>query len=307
MRIAVCFSSDANYAQPLAVTLASIFFHKSASDELFIYILDGGILEADKAIIHAMAAQAGANVRFLPVGEDAFSHAPMQTQSGTLFHLSKAAYYRILLAELLPQEDKVIYLDCDIICRASLAELYAQDMGTDWIRGVADIDEKKNTQRLSLEHYINSGVLLINLKVWRAEHVQKKCLAFIRDHADIIILHDQDVLNVVCQGRISLLEDTWNAQFLKTRKRANTHFNSIAKSANIIHFIGTHKPWHIGFRLPFFKKEYFSYLKLTPYYKDFMREYRKASVLFFLWHSAYSHGYRRWYLCCVRVWKKKEE
>lgn len=308
MRIAVCFSSDANYAQPLAVTLASIFHHKSAEDELFIYVLDGGIRDEDKAIMHAMTAQAGANVRFLPVGEDAFSHAPLQALGGTHSHITKATYYRILLAELLPQEDNVIYLDCDLICKSSLADLYAQGGGGEyWICGVPDIAEQQQAQRLGLEHYVNAGVLLINLKAWREHCVQEKCMAFIRDHADIIVLNDQDVLNMVCKGHISLLDDTWNLQSCKTRgKEYAFRFGSIANSANIIHFIGSRKPWHIGCRLPL-KNEYFIYLKLTPYYKDFMRKYRRASLQHFLYHSADNNVYRRWYLCGVRVWKKKEE
>lgn len=304
MRIAVCFSSDAGYARHLAVALASIFHHRDVTDELAVFILDGGIAEADKDVLHAMAVQNGATIRFLPVSKDVFFDAPIQTLGGTLSHVSKAAYYRILLAELLPEEEKVIYLDCDLVCRSSLAELYAQDMGTDWIRGVVDIDEKRHAERLGLERYVCSGVLLLNLKAWREEGVQEKCMAFIRDHADVIVLHDQDVLNVVCRDHLSYLDKTWDAQACETRQGRLSGFNDIARTANIIHFIGGRKPWHPGCRHPF-RKEYFRYLRLTPY-RDFVWEYRKAWLRYLLWHTRYSHGRRRWYLLGVRIWQKKD-
>ena len=134
--------------------------------------------------------------------------------------------------------------------------------------------------------------------------VQEKCMAFIRDHADVIVLHDQDVLNVVCRDHLSYLDKTWDAQACETRQGRLSGFNDIARTANIIHFIGGRKPWHPGCRHPF-RKEYFRYLRLTPY-RDFVWEYRKAWLRYLLWHTRYSHGRRRWYLLGVRIWQKKD-
>ena len=55
MTIELCFSSDNNYVQHLTVALASVFHHRSASDELSICVLDGGISESNKSMILAFA------------------------------------------------------------------------------------------------------------------------------------------------------------------------------------------------------------------------------------------------------------
>ena len=303
MRIRVCFSSDDNYVQHLVVALQSVVVSRRSDDELEIYILDGGIALEKKTLLYEMAQREQVVIHFVAVDGKKFLDAPIQTVQGTHSHVTLATYYRLLLPELLPHVDKVIYLDCDLVCRSSLAELYAQDMGTGWICGVVDIDEKRHTERLGLERYVCAGVLLLNLKAWREEGVQEKCMAFIYDHADVIVLHDQDVLNVVCQEHLSYLDKTWDAQACETRQGHISGFNDIARTGNIIHFIGGRKPWHPGCRHPY-RREYFRYLKLTPY-RNFVWEYRRQWLRYVLWHTKYSHGRKRWYFLGIRVWQKK--
>ena len=303
MSIEVCFSSDDNYVQHLTVALASILYHKNTSDMLSVSVLDGGIKENHKRLLQDFVLQKGGSIRFLPVPDAAFADAPIQTQADKQTHISKAAYYRLLLADLLPDVDKVIYLDCDLICRSSLAELYARNMENDWIQGVVDIDEERHTRRLGLERYVCSGVLLLNLRAWREHHVQQRCLAFLRDHADQIVLHDQDVLNVVCQEHLSYLDKTWDAQACETRQGRLSGFNAVARTASIVHFIGERKPWNPGCRHPY-KKEYFRYLALTPF-RDFVQVHRRNCLRYLLWHTKQSHGRKRWYLLGIRIWQKR--
>lgn len=304
MDIVVCFSSDAGYARYLAVALASIFHHRSGEDRLVVYVLDGGIAEADKRILQEMARENEACIRFVPVPEEEFRDAPIQTLDGAVSHISRAAYYRLLLASLLPGKEKVIYLDCDLVCRGSLAPLYAEDMGEDWLRGVVDIDEDTHCRRLGLSRYVCSGVLLVNLRAWRENSVEERCLVFLRDHADQIVLHDQDVLNVVCQEHLGYLDRTWNAQACSTRRGRLSGFNELGKTANIVHFIGGRKPWHPGCSHPY-RREFFRYLRLTPY-RGMVWSLRWRCLCHALAHTKYSHGRKRWYVCGVRVWQKRD-
>ena len=43
-------------------------------------------------------------------------------------YISLATYYRLLIPELIPNEDRILYLDCDIIVRKSLSDLYNRDL-----------------------------------------------------------------------------------------------------------------------------------------------------------------------------------
>ncbi len=301
MDIHVCFSADNNYAQHLAVSIASILHHKG-SEHIVFFVLDGGISEENRNTLRAMTEGKGAEIRFITVDDAAFRDAPIQTMQGTVAHVSIATYFRLLLPDILPDVDKVVYLDCDLICRSSLLPLYEEDMGQDWIRGVVDIDCAKHTARLGIQKYVCAGVLLLNLRAWRENGVEQKCMDFIRDHADRIDLHDQDVLIVVCQEPMSSLDRTWDAQACDTRLGRTSGFNELAKTANIVHFIGGRKPWHPGCKHPS-RKDYFRYLRMTPY-RDFESRFFWMQVRHFFWHSKYSHGRTRWYFCGVRVWQK---
>lgn len=298
----ICFSADNNYAQHLAVSIASILHHKGPERIVF-SVLDGGISLANKSILHAMAEEKGTEIRFITVNGEIFRDAPIQTMQGAVAHVTIATYFRLLLPDILPDVDKVIYLDCDLVCRSSLLPLYCEDMGQDWIRGVIDIDHAKHTVRLGIQNYVCAGVLLLNLRAWREHGVEQKCMDFIRDHAEMILLHDQDVLNVVCQEHMSYIDRTWDAQACDTRLGKTSGFNELAKTANIVHFIGGRKPWHPGCKHPA-RKDYFHYLRMTPY-KNFEKRFFWTQVMHFLWHTKYSHGRKRWYTCGVRVWQKK--
>lgn len=303
MRIPVCFASDASYARPLAVAMASILRHRSADDELAFFVIDGGVSEADKAILRGMARKGGATLTFLALEQEMFDDAPIQTVEGGVSHISPAAYYRLCLPSLLPQEEKVIYLDCDLICRASLAPLLALDMEGDWVRGVQDIDAACHRRRLGLRRYVCSGVLLLDLAAWRRERVERRCLDFLRTSPERIVLHDQDVINVVCQGHLGYLDKTWNAQACATRLGRMSGFNELGKRAAVVHFIGSRKPWQAGCTHPF-RAEYFRYLRLTPY-RHSVWGWRLDCLRWALWHVKCSHGRQRWYCCGVRVWQKE--
>jgi lipopolysaccharide biosynthesis glycosyltransferase len=301
MRIPVCFAADAAYARPLAVAMASVLYSRGEDDELAFFVVDGGILDADKAILLEMVQKDGASLTFLPLEPDAFSDAPIQTVEGEVSHISAAAYYRLLLPSLLPEESRILYLDCDLVCRASLAPLFSVDMEGDWVRGVQDIDAARHCRRLGLSRYVCSGVLLLDLAAWRKCGVERRCLAFLHDSPERIILHDQDVINVVCQEHLGCLDRTWNAQACATRQGRMSGFNELGKTAAVVHFIGSRKPWQAGCTHPF-RSEYFRVLRLTPYRRS-VWAWRLECLRWALWHSKHSHGRRRWYFCGVRIWQ----
>lgn len=302
MRIPICFASDAAYARPLAVAISSILHSRAEDDELVFFVVDGGLRDADKAVLQSMVREGGASLSFLSLESEAFSDAPIQTMEGEESHISAAAYYRLRLPSLLPEENRILYLDCDLVCRASLAPLIAVDMEGDWVRGVQDIDAARHRRRLGLSRYVCSGVLLLDLRAWREHDVERKCLSFLRDSPERIVLHDQDVINVVCREHLGYLDRTWNAQACATRQGRMSGFNELAKTAAVVHFIGSRKPWQAGCTHPF-RSEYFRCLRHTPY-RHSVWAWRLECLRWAFWHSKYSHGRRRWYFCGVRIWQK---
>ena len=137
-----------------------------------------------------------------------------------------AASYRLLLPDLLPEYDKIIYIDCDVIVRNDLSEIYHQTI----LKGnylAAVYEAALDAQIPYLEsigckpgYYINSGFLIMNLGELRRNKMVPKFLE--ASKVENLQFPDQDVLNQLCGGRITELPPYYNSIrtffFLSIRK-----------------------------------------------------------------------------------------
>lgn len=179
-------------------------------------------------------------------------------------HLSKAAYFRLLIADLIPEYDKCIYLDCDLIVYGDLKELYEIKLGDNYLAGVKDCHIMENTPR-QIEHqqvlglptrekYINSGVLVMNLKKIRQD---KLVSSFLRQLNKENWYEDQDVLNYCCYPAIKVLPLKYNLfhfylgkniDFLFEVQYERQEFEFDHEHPFILHMGGDYKPWN-GFEV----------------------------------------------------------
>lgn len=263
-KINICLSCDDNYAQHLAVTISSILKNKAPDDILDFCILDGGISQVNKNKIMKLCEVADFNLEFLTVDNKLFADCPIQEWT----HLSVTAYYRLILPNLKVFWDKIIYLDCDIVVKTSLKELFNTDLGDNYFAAVPDISEKKHSERLSLNHYCNSGVIVFNAKKWRENKAGDIIFNWIKENGHKIVLHDQDILNSVFENKILILDKKWNAQIIRD---FNDKTYKEWKNSHILHFIHKKKPW-MRYNGDEFTNQYIEYLKLTPW-KNFIFKY----------------------------------
>ena len=169
---------------------------------------------------------------------------------------TEAASFRLLLPELLPEYDKIIYLDCDIIVRQDIGRLYADtDLGDNWLGVVFEAPIEKQAERFRAlgcdpDRYFNSGFLVMNLKQMREERVSERLLEACR--VPYLEFPDQDALNQVCQGRVLPLSPVWDSirtffiprykpEFV--RQYSEALWDEVQRSGNI-HFTGG-KPWNL--------------------------------------------------------------
>lgn len=166
-----------------------------------------------------------------------------------------AASFRLLLPDLLPQYEKILYIDCDMIFRNDLHMLYhSLDLRDNYMAGV--FEATLPAQRAHMEAvgckpgtYINSGLLCMNLKQLRADKMVGKFLEAAK--VDGLEFPDQDVINQLCQGRILGLAPFWNSirTFLLPQYKASflqfyteQDWQMVQKKGNI-HYTGP-KPWN---------------------------------------------------------------
>lgn len=264
-KINICLSCDDNYAQHMAVTIASILKNKAPDDILDFCILDGGISQVNKNKIMQLSDIGDFNIEFIQVDNSLFNKCPIQDWT----HLSITAYFRLILPAVKTNWDKIIYLDCDIVVKSSLNELFNTDLKNSYLAAVPDISEEKHAARLNICHYCNSGVLIFNAKKWREDNVSEKIFLWIKENENKIVLHDQDILNAVINNNILILDKKWNAQIIRDYDEIT--YNEW-KNANILHFIHKKKPW-IRYNGDEFTAEYSNYIKLTPWKKFLFKYY----------------------------------
>lgn len=266
MNINICFASDDRYAQHLAVTIVSILKNSGFEDELFFYILDGGISENNKNKILELKKIKKFNIEYINLDDSALLELPL-----VLSHFSTAIYFRFKIADLLPNIDKIIYLDCDTVVCTSLKKLSEQDITNYYVAGVEDIGYHwvhKFLNRKFENLYINSGVMVINLKLWRSDSLGNKLIKFAGETKEELTFGDQDVINKVLKGKIKLISLDWNVQSSYfefnniTYHPLSKEIKKAKKNIKIIHYITAKKPWN--FYTPL-RNIYFYYLQFTPF------------------------------------------
>lgn len=269
----ILLTLDRNYLLPLRVLLTSVFIN-NPDEDFDIFVVQDGFTPEDHACIGALCARFHAVYHPLSIDETWFESAP------TLRYYSRAMYYRLLAAQILPESlDRILYLDPDMLVIGTLRPLYETDMGENLYaacihRGLVDLSTPVNKIRLSTyetEGYFNSGMLLMNLDRIR-EHVYPQVIFdYVRENRSLLVLPDQDVLNGLYGQHILALDDElYNYDARKYREynllSSGAHDGSwVMENTVIVHFCGKKKPWKRSASGRFFM--------LYRHYMQLMRRY----------------------------------
>ncbi|MDR3306065.1 MAG: glycosyltransferase family 8 protein [Endomicrobium sp.] len=259
MHISVGFSCDNKYIPHLGVSITSILKNKNEHDKLIFYVLDGGISKENKEKLLALKSIADFEIKFEKVENARFSEIRVYGKD----EITNASYYRLILPDICNTEDKIIYLDCDLVVRTSLREMLEIDLMDYYIGAVVDTDFTRQKKRLSLKQYVNAGVLLINALAWRRDNITAKVFDWAKKNKERVIYHDQDILNGALEQKIKVIDSAWNTQISKIEKRDNTFDHTLA-DAKIIHYVA-YKPWKGPLRYIPMSDLYFEYLAFTPW------------------------------------------
>lgn len=132
------------------------------------------------------------NQDYFPVGSANFS-SPW----------SYMAMLKCVLSDMFPKEKKILWLDCDTIVNADISELFDLDMGEYLYAGA--VEPKKSKWKFK---YINTGVLLVNLKMLQMVGKESEMVMFLNRYT--FNFPDQDVINLLCQGKILEIDSEFN-------------------------------------------------------------------------------------------------
>jgi len=196
-QIPIAFSLNDNYLYPLTVSLTSILYNSLPNTfYIFYLLLHPDLQEAKiKKILGLGEKYNNCKFELIHMGLN-FSEYPNYYQK------SSALYYRLKLPDLITDIDKIIYLDVDTIVHKDLTDMYNIDMGKYYYMGIPDQDIN-NFEFNGTRNFINSGVLLINLKKLREADSSALYKDFYDHHQ--LLKADEYMMNAVFYDKISFL------------------------------------------------------------------------------------------------------
>ena len=254
IHIACC--SNEKLAPMFGVVVTSVGINVT-SDDVMMYLLHNGLKDSTVKRLQKIADRYNVRLKFLEIDLEILKDCPTNDK---IHYGNIMMYARLLLSSILPNLDKVIYLDCDLVVCKDLQSLWETDVNDMAVAMAPDLwyQDKGTLSRLGINNnYLNSGVIVMNLDYWRKHDVQNRLLSYIIDKGNELIYNDQDALNVILQDERRQLPVKYNVTphyFLKNPDNYPKEMHEEIRDARInpiiFHFLGKIKPWSLGCYLP---------------------------------------------------------
>ncbi|KAB0575056.1 DUF4422 domain-containing protein, partial [Helicobacter pullorum NCTC 12824] len=289
--IPIIFSCDDNYLSYLIVILYSIKKHSSKDYNYDICVLYDSLNQASMDKIKRFIQDVNISVRFVNISPYIY-RAKKQVHFHTVSHFKESNYYRFFIPGIFKKYEKIIYLDCDMLVLRDLKDLYFFDFTASIAAckefvGILVVLNNMDPYYISfintkkpfkdIRNYIQSGVLIYNIKKCLTNNFTQKCLDTLKYLENPPIV-DQDVINSAFEGDISFLDSRWNftwnlpiryPDFLNLSPKE--FIKDILKMINdpyIIHYNDYFKPWNS----PHLPKAHlwWQYARETPFYEEML-------------------------------------
>ena len=276
-RIACAYATDNAYVYPTLVAMTSLAENAGKNTFYDIYVMiNPEFTKENRNVLKSVQTKhpEHCQVIFIDMGNK-FKGEKTNTK------ITTPAYYRLELHNLLPNVDRVIWMDGDTAVFEDLTELITLDMKGNYIMGFLDsIPEAIERFNIKNATVLCSGVLLMDLNALRENKMTEKFTKFMIEEKEKINQHDQTVINVVCQGKIAPLPPKYGIWSFEAEKYALKHnerqrphlrynkdeFVKAYYHPAILHYVWPKPFWKR--KKPIFDKEWWNYAKISGYYNE---------------------------------------
>lgn len=265
-RIPVVMISDDNFVMQTCVAITSLYKNKNIDTVYEVFVVMAECSKYSEEIFQKMQKE-DCIITLVRASLEQYKDIRQ------LAHISIACLLKFDICELIPNYDKLLYLDGDIIVRKDLTELYHTDLGDNYAAAVKELYCMKND-----DGCINAGIMLFNAKKMRDEGMRDILVAKRRSLGNRSSM-DQQTYNIVIKGHIKYLSIIYNCvpgrligdvKIDYTIKELNSLYETNYRNAKqvigdavIIHFATGNKPWKYTFAPC--AKEWYDYYLLSPY------------------------------------------
>ncbi|WP_166266255.1 glycosyltransferase family 8 protein [Marinobacter caseinilyticus] len=261
IHIAAC--CDQNYLPFVAVMMNSAISRLSGQYNPIFHFVGVDIDQDTLSALKNEVEQKGGELISYQADELSFKDLPT-------LRYGNSVYQRILLADYLSNDiNRVIYIDADTYVVDDLSVLWEMNLQGNPLGAVEDLSKSAcKTIKIPRHEYFNSGVLLMDLEVWRRQGIHKTVAAYAGQNAHRLKHVDQCSLNAVLHKKWTRLPARWNQQasVYKAYKKisedcgySKEELREAIQNPGIYHFTGREKPW-LSYCFSPVKKEYRSAL-----------------------------------------------
>ncbi|MGN0014487.1 MAG: glycosyltransferase family 8 protein [Candidatus Gastranaerophilaceae bacterium] len=280
--INVVFTINNKYTIFSMLAINSILQNNKSDSHYNFYILENDLTNKNKEKMTKYVKQRNQDIYFMNVNPNSIlkQDAIYSVING---YMPSIIMVRIMIADILPKDvHKVLYLDGDTCANEDLKNLFDINIENYFAGMARDWSDKEMAEMHKLDKYYNSGVILMNLDMWRKENISQKILSFIKNNEDKFCqsgeennsfpFPDQDLINIILNEKIKEIPQKWNYQVISINGDTIDNAN---KTEGIFHFIGPVKPWHFPVKPCKYLKIYYKYwnsskLKKYKYYYEFL-------------------------------------
>ncbi|MCT0208295.1 glycosyltransferase family 8 protein [Synechococcus sp. CS-1332] len=246
MAFAVALCADQNVVSPTLATIYSLVFATRSKVE--IYIVCSGWSSHDKSMILRILEEATGRAQAHFIDLDSTSIIERLRSFANGLHGNYMSWIRLFLPSLLPDLDRVLYLDTDLVVDADLQPLYSIDLHGQLLAAVEGGSVAHSLDGpFLLEHgispsatYFNAGVLVIDLKGWRETRATERMLSFV-EQKHSLPSHDQTLLNYFFSGSYAIFSSTYNHPLYTHSPPVDLRLEG--QDRRVYHFVGSPKPW----------------------------------------------------------------
>ena len=239
--IPVFYACDDNFVKYTVVSLQSMKEHASRDQKYCIHVLHTNISKKMQDVMYAMQDEQF-QIRFDDVTDYLKS---ISDKLPLRDYYSKTTYFRLFIAEMFPEYEKAIYIDSDTVVLGDIADLYAYDLGDNYVGAAreqamvqTDVYGTYVEKVLGIDRnaYFNAGLLVINCEQFRKQRVLDQFIELLHVY-NFVVTQDEDYLNLICKGQVFWLPQQWNTEVF-----GNIDYPE--ESICVLHYIMVSKPWH---------------------------------------------------------------
>lgn len=209
-------------------------------------VLYADLSKKNRADFERFAKKINLRYRFVSVDEQ-------RSGSYKLIHqITVETYYRFLMLDIYPSEDRAMWMDIDAIVTGSLSKYYYDDFEGNYVMACPGNNISNHLERLDLPPdgcYFNAGMIIFNLEKIRRDFSRDFLYTAYEENESRIRFSDQDVLNIVFANKVKPEPNRrFNYIITSGQKLSAKEVKLIAKENVVVHFIRHIKPWQYYFQ-----------------------------------------------------------